>query len=199
MIELQVSSQATSEPEPASQKVQSSQPPKSSKNPMREIHIEKVTINIGVGEGGEKLSKAEKVLELLTKRKPIKTISKTTNKDWGIKEKMPIGCKVTLRGEIAKKFLKDAFWIKENKIPSYSFDPYGNFSFGIQDYTDLPGMKYDPNIGIFGMDVSVVLQRPGYRVMKRKRNRGKIPKKHKIKPKEGLNYLKNLFNLEIVD
>ncbi len=77
---------------------------------------------------------------------------------------MQIGCKVTIRGKEAEEFVKKALWIRENRLAKYSFDPEGNFSFGIQDYTDFPGMKYDPEIGIFGLDVSVSLSRPGKRV-----------------------------------
>jgi large subunit ribosomal protein L5 len=72
-------------------------------NSMRDIKIDKVVVNIGVGEAGEKLIKAERVLELLTSRKPVRTLSSTTNKDLGIRKDMPIGCKVTLRGDPAKK------------------------------------------------------------------------------------------------
>ena len=166
---------------------------------MREVQIDKVVVNIGVGEGGEKLMKAEKVLELLTNRKPVRTLSKTTNKDLGIRKDMPIGCKVTLRDEEALAFLKNAFWVKNNKIAGYSFDPEGNFSFGIADYTDFKGMKYDPDIGIFGMDISVTLGRSGLRVKRRRRAKGRIPKPHRVTPAEGKDFVKRKLNLEVVD
>lgn len=166
---------------------------------MREISIDKVVINIGVGEAGDKLIRAEKVIELLTAQKPIQTISRTTNRDLGIRKKMPIGCKVTLRHDIAEKFLKDAFWIKDNRIPGYSFDHEGNFSFGIPDYTDFPDMKYDPEIGIFGMDISVTLKRPGFHISRRKLNRRKIPTKNRITPKEVKDFIKSRFNVEVVE
>lgn len=167
-------------------------------NQMQKIHIDKVVINIGVGEAGEKLIKAEKVLELLTKHKSVRTLAKTTNKDLGIRKGMPIGCKVTLRGEETVKFLKDALWIKENKIADYSFDSEGNFSFGIADYTDFKEMKYDPDIGIFGMDISVTLARKGSRVKNRKRARSKIPKHHRITPNEAKKFVKSKLNVEVV-
>jgi len=167
-------------------------------NQMQDIQIEKVIINIGVGEAGEKLIKAEKVLELLTKHKPIRTLAKTTNKDLGIRKGMPIGCKITLRGEEMLNFLKEAFWIKENKIADYSFDSEGNFSFGIADYTDFKDMKYDPDIGIFGMDISVTLARKGFRVKNRKHARGKIPKNHRITPNEAKKFVKSKLNVEVV-
>ncbi len=167
-------------------------------NSMREIQIDKVVINIGVGEAGEKLIKAEKVIKLITGRKPIRTLSKTTNKDLGIRQDMPLGCKVTLRGEDTIKFLSEAFWVKDNKIADYSFDPEGNFSFGIGDYTDFKGQKYNPDIGIFGMDISVTLTRKGRRIKNRKKAKGKIPKHHKITPEEAKKFVKTKLSVEVV-
>jgi large subunit ribosomal protein L5 len=168
-------------------------------NKMREIKIEKVVINIGVGEAAEKLIKAENVIKLITDCTPVRTISRTVNKDLGVRKGMPIGCKVTLRGEKAEKFLKDAFWVKDNRIAGYSFDPEGNFSFGIPDYTDLPNMKYDPKIGIFGMDISVSIKRAGYRVSLRKHAAKKIPMNHRITHKEGIEFVKSKFGVEVVE
>jgi large subunit ribosomal protein L5 len=167
-------------------------------NPMTKPRIEKVVINIGVGEGGERLKKAEKVLESLTGQKPVRTISKTTNKEWGIRKGIPIGCKVTLRGERAEKFLKEALWTRNNRIAEWSFDANGNLSFGISDHTNFKGQKYDPEIGIFGMDISVALEKPGYRIKKRKIARKKVPLKHRVNREEGIRYLSNKFNIEVV-
>lgn len=164
----------------------------------RIIKVEKAVINMGVGEGGEKLIKAEKVLNLLTNRKPIRTISRTTNKDLGLRDGMPIGCKVTLRGQEAEDFIKRAFWTKNNKIADYSFDREGNFSFGINDYTDFEGMKYDPKIGIFGLDICVTLTRLGKRVKLRKRQPKKIPQKQRISQEEGKMFVTNRFKVEVV-
>lgn len=133
-------------------------------NSMRDIHIDKTVINIGVGEAGERLVKAEKVLEMVTGQKPIETVSKTVNRDLGIRQGMPLGCKVTLRGKSAENFIMKALAIREMRVTEYSFDKEGNMSFGISDYTDFEGMKYDPEVGIFGMDISIVLRRPGNRI-----------------------------------
>lgn len=167
-------------------------------NPMKEIRIEKVVVNIGVGEAGEKLNRAEKVVKLITNHKPMQTLSTTTNRDLGIRLGMPIGVKVTLRRDDAIDFLKKAFWVKQNKIMQYSFDPEGNFSFGISDYTDFEGMKYDPDIGIFGMDVNVVLNRQGKRVARRKKAKGHIPRSHRVTREESIQYIKDNFNVEVV-
>jgi len=168
-------------------------------NKMREIRLEKTVINIGVGDAGERLLKAEKVLKMVTGEKPVRTVAKTTNRDLGIRKGMQIGCKVTLRGKVAEEFVKKAFWIRENRIADYSFDPEGNFSFGIQDYTDFPGMKYDPEIGIFGLDVTTAIGRPGRRVQKRRMMRTKLPKYHRVSRKEGMEFVKSKFGVEVVD
>ena len=165
---------------------------------MRDVHVEKVVVNIGVGEAGERLVKAEKVLEMVTGQKPIETISKTVNRDLGIREGMPLGCKVTLRGEKAVDFVKKALVIREMRVPAYSFDKEGNMSFGISDYTDFEGMKYDPEIGIFGMDVSVVLRRPGNRITQRALLRRRVPKSHRVQRDEAIQYMKDNFEVEVV-
>jgi large subunit ribosomal protein L5 len=112
---------------------------------------------------------------------------------------MPIGCVVTLRGEKAEEFLKRAFAIRENRIASYSFDREGNLSFGVPDYTDFSGMKYDPEIGIFGMDISVSIQRPGKRVARRRIMRRSIPHSHRMTRPEAMEFIKQKFNVEVID
>ena len=166
---------------------------------MRRIKLEKAVVNIGVGDAGERLLKAEKVLQMVTRRKPVRTLAKTTNRDFGIRRGMEIGVKVTLRGKEAEEFVKTALWTRENRVAEYSFDPEGNFSFGVADYTDFPGMKYDPEIGIFGVDVSVSLSRPGKRVTKRRVLRRGMPAHHRITRHDGIEFVKSRFNAEVVD
>lgn len=166
---------------------------------MREIHIDKISVNIGVGEAGERLSKAEKVLEMVTGQKPVQTISKHVNRDLGIRIGMPLGCKVTLRGENADTFLRKALAIRERRITEYSFDAEGNMSFGIPDYTDFEGMRYSPDIGIFGMDVSVVLRRPGNRISVRRLVKRKAAKSHRIGREEAMQYMIENYEVEVVE
>ena len=166
---------------------------------MRIISVQKVVVNIGVGEAGEKLMKAEKVLGMLTNRTPVRTVSKTHNRDLGTRKGMPIGTKVTLRGKEAEEFITRAFWVRENRIAGYSFDPEGNFSFGIPDYTDFEGMRYDPEIGIIGMDVCVTLARPGKRVAMRRIASRKIPMSQRISKEEGATFVKNKFKVEVIE
>jgi large subunit ribosomal protein L5 len=161
--------------------------------------IAKVTVNIGVGESGEKLKKAESVLEGVTKQKPIQTLSKTTNKDWSLRKFLPIGCKVTLRKKAAETFLISALKIRENKISEYSFDNQGNFSFGVPDHTLFEGQKYDPNIGIFGMDICVTVENPGYRIKHRRIDQRKIPQRHQLTKEATMQFITEAFNVEVVE
>jgi large subunit ribosomal protein L5 len=160
--------------------------------------IEKVTINIGVGEAGERLKKAETVLQSITGHKPVETLSNTTNKDWAIRKQMPIGCKVTLRGKDAHDFLKDALNTRENKMADYSFDDQGNLSFGIPDHTLFKSQKYDPNIGIFGMDISITMEKPGYRIKRRRIARRKIPQRYKVEKEETMKFFTDTFKVEVI-
>jgi large subunit ribosomal protein L5 len=164
-----------------------------------EPRIAKVTVNIGVGEAGEKLKKAESVLESVTKQKPVQTISKTTNKDWSIRTLMPLGCKVTLRKKAAETFLMSALKIRENKMAMYSFDDQGNFSFGVPDHTLFEGQKYDPNIGIFGMDICVTMEKPGYRIKHRRIDRRKISQADQITREETMEFIKKTFHVEVIE
>lgn len=168
-------------------------------NAMRDIRVDKVVINIGVGEAGERLVKAQKVLTMVTGHKSVQTSSRTINRDFGIRKGMPLGCKVTLRGDDATEFLKKALPIREMRVPIYSFDQEGNMSFGITDYTDFEGMKYDPEIGIYGMDVSVVLRRGGNRITKRALLRRSIPKSHRVARDEAIQFMKDNFNVQVVE
>lgn len=171
-----------------------------SANAMLDPRITKVTINIGVGEGGQRLQLAEQVLELITGLKPVRTLSTSTNRDLGTRVGGPIGCKVTIRDQdkIAS-FLKDAFWIRQNTLPAYNFDQSGNLSFGLSDYTDFPDQKYDPDIGIFGMDINVVLERPGHRVSRRRRRSAKVARVHRVVRDECKQWFAENFGITIVE
>ena len=160
--------------------------------------IEKITVNIGVGEAGERLKKAETVLQNLTKHKPVETLSKTTNKDWGLRKRMPIGCRVTLRGKDADEFLKDALNTRENKMAEYSFDEEGNLAFGIPDHTLFKTQKYDPNIGIFGMDVCITMKKPGYRIKRRRISKRHIPHRHRVTKDETIKFFSKNYKVEVI-
>lgn len=160
-------------------------------NDMKLINLEKVVINIGVGKSGEPLERAKSALEELTSRKPTQCGAKDNVRDFGIHKGEPIGAKVTLRNTEAMEFAKRIIQAKDNQLKKSSFDTYGNISIGIREHIDIPGAKYNPDIGIFGMNVCISLARPGYRIIK-KSNPKKLGKNHRISKDEAIEYFKNL-------
>ncbi|MCL2142038.1 MAG: 50S ribosomal protein L5 [Methanimicrococcus sp.] len=167
-------------------------------NPMRNPVIEKVVVHMGVGESGQHLVDAENILTEITGQTVIRAFAKKTVPAFGIKKKEPIGCKVTLRGDNAEKFLQTSLNIVENTLRSSQFDTTGNVAFGIEEHTDFPGMKYDPNIGVFGMDVVVVLKRPGSRIAKRRIAQKKVPNSHKMNKEDAIAFLAENYGVEVV-
>jgi len=166
-------------------------------NKMKKIKVEKVTINMGVGQKGEELKKATTILEKVTGAKPTLTKCKVKQPDWGLRPGLTIGTKVTLRGNKAEIFLAEAFLAKDKKIKKKSFDKQGNFGFGVKEYIDLPKAKYDPKLGIKGLDVLVTLERPGYRIKRRKIGKSKILHSHLIHQNEAIDFVKEKFGVEI--
>src|SRR5574341_1061867 len=164
---------------------------------MKRIVVDKVVINIGVGKSGEPMEKAKKALTELTGHQPTERGAKKTVRDFGIHKGEPIGTMVTLRHEEAIEFLKRAIAAKRNVLKESSFDDFGNFSLGVHEHIDIPGTKYNPEIGIFGMDINVVLVRPGYRIARRSRKRAKIGKSHRINKQEAIEFFKRQFGVEI--
>jgi large subunit ribosomal protein L5 len=167
-------------------------------NPMRDIRIDKVVLNMGIGEGGDKLTNAEKVLERIAKQKPARTYAKKPVRDWGVKLGSPIGCVVTLRGKRAVETLNRLLDAVERRVKRDSFDKGGNFAFGIKEHIDIPGISYDPELGVFGMDVCVTLIRPGYRIRRRRRLDRPIPPRHKITKEEAINFATDKFGIQVI-
>lgn len=166
-------------------------------NPMEEVIIAKATINIGVGEAGEQLVKAENLLRNMTGQDPVRTFSKVTNPEFGIRKNQPIACKVTLRGERADKAIKMVLEGIGNKLRAKQFDAQGNVSFGIHEHIDIPGMRYDPDIGIFGLNLSITFEKPGYRIKRRKIQRRKVPAKHMVTKEETMKFMQDKFQVKI--
>ena len=163
---------------------------------MKRINIAKIVVNIGVGKSGEPIERAKNALEELTGKKPTSRGAKENVRDFGIHKGEPIGAIVTLRKNDAFEFLKRVLESKRNVLNATSFDPFGNISLGIHEHIDIPGTKYNPDIGIFGMDVCVSLTRPGYRISK-KRNPKRIGKSHRISKDESIDFFKQKFGVEV--
>lgn len=164
---------------------------------MMAIKVDKVVINIGVGKSGEPIEKAKKALLELTGHQPAVRGAKKSVRDFGIHKGEPIGAMVTLRRDHAIDFLKRVIISKRNVLKASSFDNYGNLSLGIHEHIDIPGTKYNPEIGIFGMDVSVVLVRPGYRISRKSRKGAKIGKHHRISKDDAVEYFRTTFGAEV--
>ncbi len=167
-------------------------------NPMTQPRIAKVTVNIGVGDGGERLEKAEKVLTKLTGAQPVRTFGKVNNRDLGVRPGMAIGCKTTLRGEAAEAFVRRALYTRLNKIYEWSFDNQGNLQFGVTDHTNFEGERYDPEIGVYGMDVCITLEKPGHRIKRRRLLARKVPPRHRVTREEAKAFLQEKFNMEVL-
>jgi large subunit ribosomal protein L5 len=162
---------------------------------MREPRVEKVVVHMGVGQGGRELGNAEEILAEITDQDPVRTTAERTIGEFEIRAGDPIGAKVTLRDDDAHAFLETALPLVE--LDANQFDETGNFSFGVAEHTDFPGQEYDPSIGIYGLDVTVNLVRPGYRVTKRDVASRQIPARHRLDPDDAVAFVASTFDVEV--
>ena len=162
-------------------------------NAMRNIEIEKLIINCSVGEAGDKLTKAVKVLKDLSGQEPVTSTAKITIRSFSVRRGEKIACHVTVRGDKAKDLLERGLKVKEYELGRGCFSEYGHFGFGIQEHIDL-GLRYDPYTGIYGMDFYVVLKRPGLRVNKRKRASRKIGNAQRISKEDAQEWFKRTYD-----
>jgi len=162
-------------------------------NLMKKIFLNKVVLNMGVGKSGDPIEIGKKTLVQITGKKPNARNAKKAQRDWGVRKNEPIGVAVTVRGDDATELLKKLLEAKDNQISKRAFDNEGNFSFGIKEHIDIPGVKYDPNIGILGLEVSASLSRPGFNIKLRSKHKARIGKNHRKQKMMQLNFiLKNL-------
>lgn len=166
-------------------------------NPMEEINIDKVVLNVGVGGPGEDLERGKNLLERLTGREPKETKARGRS-EFGVSKGREIGAMVTLRDEEAITLLERVFKAKDGELPRGNFDEQGNLSIGIEEHVDLPETEYDPDIGILGFDVAVTLKRPGFSI-KRKRPSKEVGDSHKITKEEAIGFIEKNFDVNIVD
>ena len=176
-------------------------PPSRTRTPrvrsMRDLVIGKVVVNITVGASGEPLDRAMTILANLTDQKSIQRRAKQTIRTWGGRRNDPIACMVTLRRERAEALLKKTFPAVGNRINPRSFDMQGNFAFGIREHIDIPGQRYDPNLGIVGMDIMATVERPGYRVTRKRRAKSRMSQSHKVTREESIEFIKRSFGVEV--
>ncbi|MBS3922637.1 MAG: 50S ribosomal protein L5 [Nitrosarchaeum sp.] len=167
-------------------------------SPMKKITLEKVVLNMGLGKSGDIILVAKKALDHISGKKSSAREAKETQREWGVRQGEPIGVAVTVRGQDARDLLKRLLDAKANQINGKSFDNFGNFSFGIKEHIDIPGVKYDPQVGILGLGISVTLTRPGYGIRKRSKHKASVGKSHTIKSQEAKDYLVKEFGVTIV-
>jgi large subunit ribosomal protein L5 len=169
------------------------------KNSNMKPRLDKVVINLAVGQSGETLQKAAQVVEDMAQQKPALVGAHRSIKEFNIRMGEKIAARVTLRGALAAAFLKKALVEHDFKILKKSFDNFGNVSWGVKEHINIPGMKYDPSIGIFGFEISVKIIRGGQRVRVRKVRRSKLPKKQYVTKQEAIMFMEETFKAEVVD
>ena len=160
---------------------------------MRQLKIAKLCINIAVGESGDRLTSAYKVLEQLTDQKPVESKSRLTIRGFGIRRNEKIAVHCTVRGEKAEQILEKGLKVKEYELQHRNFSDSGNFGFGVDEHIDL-GLKYDPSVGIFGMDFYVVLERPGNRVARRKRRASTMGPRQRVNKEDAIQWFEQKFD-----
>jgi len=165
----------------------------SKENPMRAIKIERVVLSCGAT--GTNLEKSEKLLTLISERKPKRIASTKRIPSFGVRPGLEVGVCVTLRGKAAEELLKKLLVAVDNYVDGDQVST-NHFSFGIKEYIEIPGVEYQREIGIRGLSVTVVLARPGLRVKRKKIKQGKIHKTQQIPKEEIMKYMEDNFSME---
>jgi len=167
-------------------------------NSMKKISLNKIVLNMGIGKSGEPIETGKIALVQITGKKPNKRNAKKSQRDWGVRKGEPIGVAVTVRGNDATELLKKLLVAKEDQINKKAFDNEGNLSFGIKEHIDIPGIKYDPKVGILGLEVAISLTRPGFNIKLRSKHKTKIGKNHRITKNDAIKFLTEEFKVKIV-
>lgn len=164
---------------------------------MRKIYLEKVVLNMGIGKSGDAIEKAKSALAHISGKRPCSRNARKTHRDFGVRKGEPIGVAVTMRGQGARTLLERLVEARDGKVRHNSFDNFGNFSFGIKEHIDIPGVKYDPKTGILGLDVCVTLARPGYGIRMRSKHKASVGKSHIISADEAREFVSSEFGVSI--
>jgi large subunit ribosomal protein L5 len=163
-------------------------------NSMKKIKIEKVILS--TGGLGEDVEKGMRLLKILSGKKPVRTKAKKRIPAFAIRPGLESGTKVTIRKnpeEILKKMLSAIDNILKKKQVADN-----GFSFGIKEYLEIPGVEYQRDIGILGLDITVVFKRTGKRVKLRKIKKGRFPKRQMISKEEIIKFMEDSFQTQFV-
>jgi large subunit ribosomal protein L5 len=165
-------------------------------NKMREIRIEKVTLNFGAGADPNLLEKGVALLKMIAGKAPVKTITTKRIPEWAVRPGLPLGCKLTLRGKAAYVMVERLLKARAHVVKKSSFGA-GNFAFGIPEYIDMPDVKYNPDLGIMGFECAVTLMRPGFRIKCRKIKQMSISPRHKITVEDTIAFAKEKLKIVV--
>jgi large subunit ribosomal protein L5 len=168
-------------------------------NPMEQVRIEKVTLNIGAGKEQAVLEKGISVIKSLTGIEPQKRVASKRIPAWGVRPGLPVGCRLTLRGPDAEKMLKRALKAKDFTLTKAHFDNAGSIAFGIPEHIDIEGAQYDPKIGVMGLQICVTLEKPGFHVKRRRVRPASIGRKHRITQEESMRFMKEHFGVTVAE
>ena len=168
-------------------------------NPMRVPRVTKVTLNFGAGKNQELLARGIKLISQFTEVRPMKCLTNKRIASWGLRPGLPVGAKVTIRGQEAEKLLPRLLVAKDHTLKPSCFDKSGNVSFGILEYLDVEGAQYDASIGIIGFQVSVTVERPGYRVSRRREKKNTVSPKHRLTRDETVKFMSERFGIKVGD
>ncbi len=164
---------------------------------MQSPKITKVILSAGATD--KDLDKAAKLLKIITGMKVqiVLTGPKTRIPAFDVKPDMPVGARVTLRGQKALDLLRRLLGAVDNKIKKRQVSQ-DTFSFGIKEYIEIPGVEYIREIGIIGFNVSVTFERAGLRVKRKKIKRGRIPSKQRVSKEEIIKYMEEKFKTSFI-
>jgi large subunit ribosomal protein L5 len=165
-------------------------------NPMREIKIEKITLNVGTGKDQKNLERGMLLIKHITGMEPVKAITQKRIAGWGLRPGLPIGAKLTVRGKKAEEILGKLIEARDGIIPNSCFDDKGNISFGIKEYIDIPDIEYNPDIKMMGFQVSITLTRPGFRIKNRSIFTKKIPSSHGISKEDAMKFMEQKYKIK---
>jgi len=162
-------------------------------NPMLDIKVQKLTLNIGTGKDQVALEKAQKLLNTISGVTSVRTVTQKRIAAWGLRPGLPIGVKVTLRKDKALELIPKLIYAKDNKLVENYFDDNGNVSFGIKEYIDIRDARYDPEIGSMGLQCSITLERAGTRIKNRKVLKRVVPIRHRVSKADAMAFMKDKF------
>ena len=166
-------------------------------NPMRSLRISKVTLNFGAGKNPQLLERGVLLLEKVAGKPPVQTITQKRIPNWNLRPGLPIGAKITLRGKEAEEVLAKLLTSKHDGLLVRNFDVNGNLSFGVPEYIEISGMKYDPEIGMLGFEASVTIERAGFRIKRRRLFPKKIPTQHQVTRDEAIAFISETYGVTV--